>query len=185
LTELKSLRKKARSAGGTEINRVVSMMTRMYKLLTDLRSGADPSDLIKPLDSMIDEFEKAGSWSNLITLLAAKAVISGRLEDRNAMEGAVKSARECIEGHFPPEARGPQEFFIENAHALALRNVGAYEEAFETLFEKGLEARRKYPGGFGPEEQTALEALYYLGALAGYDPDTIEGKIRSTIRESD
>jgi tetratricopeptide (TPR) repeat protein len=179
--EIDTLRTRQNEVGGVEINRIVRAMTDLYRLLASLRSGADPIDLVPHLDRLIVEMEEAGSWPNLITILATRAVVLGRLEDREKMDESIERARELIRGKLAPDARPPVEFFVESAHALALRDVGEYEEAFHTLFERALEARKKYPGGLGPDEQSALEALYYLGALSGYDPDTIEKKIRSSL----
>jgi hypothetical protein len=179
--QIESLEAKRQEAGGVEINRVSRAMTELYRLLADLHYGADPAGLVPRLDAIIDDLEKAGSWPNLVTLLATRAVVAGRLSDRNIMDQTIAKARELISTKLAADARPPAQFFLESAHALALRDVGAYDEAFHTLFERALEARGKYPGGVGPEEQTALEALYYLGALAGYDPGTIERRVRSTM----
>ncbi len=179
--EIDELRAHQDEVGGVEINRVVQAMTRLYRVLASLKTGADPSELAPHLDSLIGELEEAGSWPNLITLLATQAVVYGRLEDRDRMASSIERARKLIEEKLAPEARPPSEFFVESAHALALRDAGEYAEAFDTLFERALEARKKYPGGVGPEEKTALEALYYLGALAGHDPDTIEKRIRTSL----
>jgi len=179
--QIESLEARCDEAGGVEINRVSRAMTELYRLLADLHYGADPAGLVPRLDAIIVDLEKAGSWPNLVTLLATRAVVAGRLSDRNIMDQTIAKARELIMTKLAVDARPPAQFFLESAHALALRDVGAYDEAFHTLFERALEARGKYPGGVGPEEQTALEALYYLGALAGYDPGTIERRVRLTM----
>lgn len=179
--EIESMRRRLESAGGVEINRVTRAMTELYRLLARLRTTDDPSGLALTLDNLIDMLEEAGSWPNLVTILATRAVVSGRLNDRQSMDDAISRAREIMTGKLADEARPPAEFFVESAHALALRNVGAYDEAFNALFERALEARKKYPGAMGPDEQTAVEALYYLGALAGNDPDTIQKRISDTI----
>jgi len=166
---------------GLEINRVTRAMTELYRILGELRTTSDPGNLNTRLDDLITELEKIGSWKNLITLLSAKAVVAGRLNDRESMDSAISRARDIINTKLTDDARPPLKFFLESAHALALRDVGAYEEALNTLFEKALEARKMYPGGFGPDERTAMEAVYYLGALSGLDPETIDRKIRDTI----
>jgi len=166
-----------------EINRVTRAMTELYRILGELRTTSNPGKLNSRLDTLIDELEKAGSWKNLVTLLATKAVVAGRVNDRDTVDKSISRAREIINSKLTDDVRPPQEFFLESAHALALRDVGAYEEALNTLFEKALEARKKYPGGYGPEEKTAMEAVYYLGALSGLDPDSIDRKIRDTISD--
>jgi hypothetical protein len=169
------------TAGGVEINRVNRAMTELYHLLADLHRGADPATLVHRLDPLVEELERAGSWPNLVTILATGAVIAGRLGDRETVDSTIERAREIISSKLAPDARPPVEFFLESAHALALRDVGEYDDAFNTMFERALEARTKYPGAVGPEEQTAIEALYYLGALAGHDPVKIEKRVRATL----
>lgn len=182
-SELETLRKQLKDAGGEEINRVTRAMTRLYRLLASLRAGVDPSEISPVLDHLIDELEGLESWPNLVTILATRAVVSGRLNDRAGMDESIAKAREILDLKVAKNARPPMEFFLENAKALALRDIGDYNEAFSTLFEKALEVRMKYPGGMGPEERTTVEAIYYLGALSGYDPDTIEKKISRTLKE--
>ncbi len=179
---IEDMRTRLIRSGGLEINRVTRAMTELYRVLAVLHSTDNPAEISPTLDKLINELESAGSWPNLVTILATKAVIAGRIDDRGAMQDTIDRARELISDKLAPEARPPAEFLLESAHALALRNVGAYDEAFNALFDRALEARSKYPGGVGPDEKTALEAIYYLGALAGYDPNTIEKKIRDTIR---
>ena len=178
------LRRRKEAAGGLETNRVARAMTSLYRLLGDLHAGASPVQLAPLLDPIIAELEKAGSWPNMVTLLATRAVIAGRMGERDKMDKAIGDARNLISSKLAPDARPPAEFFVESAHALALRDVGAYDEAFHTLFERALEARAKYPGGVGPEERTAFEAVYYLGALAGHDPATIERRVKEVLARS-
>jgi len=180
--EIENMRSELEKAGGVEINRVTRAMTELYRLLAKLHRFADPEEIARTLNGLIDELEKAGSWPNLVTLLATRAVVAGRLNDRESMDEAIGKARAVMASRLDVDSRPPAEFLLESAHALALRDVGAYDEAFSALFERALEARRKYPGAYGPDERTAVEALYYLGALAGNDPDTIEKRIRDTIR---
>jgi tetratricopeptide (TPR) repeat protein len=178
------LRERSKHAGGVEINRVSGAMTELYRILADLRYGADPSKLAPRLDSIICDLESAESWPNLVTLLATRAVLAGRINDRETMNMSIEKARGIISTKLTADSRPPAEFFLESAHALALRDVGAYDEAFTTLFERAMEARAKYPGGVGPNEQSTLEALYYLGALAGHDPAGIEKRVRATLSET-
>jgi len=181
LSEIENMRSRFRKTGAVETNRVTRAMTRLYRVLATLRSTEDPSGIVPILDELIRELEGAGSWPNMVTILATKAVVAGRLDDRDAMDDAIAKARTLISTKLAPEARPPHEFLLESAHALALRNVGAYDEAFAMLFERALEARMKYPGAVGPDEKTALEAIYYLGALAGHDPETIEKRLRDIL----
>jgi len=176
-----NLRNRLEISGGLEINRVTSAMTSLYRTLTELHTTSNPASITPVLDQITLDLENSGSWPNLVTLLSTKAVVAGRLGDRDLMNQTIDKARTIITQKLTPDARPPAEFLLESAYALALRDVGDYDEAFNTLFERALEARKKYPGGVGPEEMSALEAVYYLGALAGYDPDTIERKIRDTI----
>ncbi|MCX6645774.1 MAG: hypothetical protein NTY09_05385 [bacterium] len=182
LAQIKSMRDKLGKAGGIEINRVTAAMTRLYRLLGSLKHGTDPSEIGPVLDKLISELEGLESWPNLITILATRAVVFGRMNDRDGMEKSIDHARELLSTKVAPDARPPIEFFLENANALALRDIGDYDEAFSALFERALQARMQYPGGMGPDEQTTVEALYYLGALSGNDPETIEKKIRDTIK---
>ena len=92
------------------------------------------------LDNLIVELEKAGTWPNLVTILATKAVVAGRLNDRELMDESIDRARSLVNEKLDDDSRPPAEFLLESAHAL-----------------------------------------YYLGALAGHDPETIERKIRDTI----
>ena len=180
--QIGEMRSKLEKSGGVEINRVTRAMTTLYRVLARLRTTDNPADLVPVLDRLIDELERTGSWSNMVTILATKAVVVGRLGDRETMDQTIARARELVGERIAEDSRPPLEFFLESAHALALRNVGAYDEAFHAIFERALEARKKYPGAMGPDEETAVEALYYLGALAGNDPETIEKRIRDTIR---
>jgi len=174
-------RRKLASTGAVETNRVTRAMTDLYRMLRSLRTGSDPSLLAPGLENLADELIAVESWSNVVTILATCAVVAGRLDDRGKVDEIISHARSVIGEHISVEARPRMEFILEHAHALALRDVCAYEEAFRAMFEGALEARMKYPGGIGPDEETTIEALYYLGALAGYDPDAIERKIRDTI----
>ncbi len=180
-SEIEKLRLRLKGLGGEEINRVARAMKELYRVLGTLHTTSDPVGIVPVLDNLIVELEKAGTWPNLVTILATKAVVAGRLNDRELMDESIDRARSLVNEKLDDDSRPPAEFLLESAHALALRDVGAYDEAFSTLFEDALEARMKYPGAIGPDEKSALEAIYYLGALAGHDPETIEQKIRDTI----
>jgi hypothetical protein len=175
------LRSRCESEGGQDINRVSRAMASLYRAQAELRNGSDVSLISRELYGLTKELEEAGSWPNLVTILATLVVALGRQGSQESMERTIGRAREIVETKLEPDARPPAEFFLESAYALALRDTGAYDEAFNTLFERALEARLKYPGAVGPDEQTALEALYYLGALAGQDPAVIEKKVRAVI----
>ncbi|HEX9744581.1 MAG TPA: hypothetical protein VGB30_04055 [bacterium] len=179
--KITEFREQCGNAGIQDVNRVTSAMTVLFRLNADLRNRANPITLVEPLDEIIRNLTEAESWPNLYAILATRAVISGRLGNADEMDSSIALAREIIDTRLAPDARPPAQFFIESAYALALRDVGEYEEAFETLFDNALSARMKYPGNIGPEEQTAFQALYYLGALAGYDPETVESKVKSAM----
>ncbi|HDS29501.1 MAG TPA: hypothetical protein ENN67_00515, partial [Firmicutes bacterium] len=119
--EIENLRETQAKSGGVEINRVVKAMTELYRLIASLRTSDDPVEIAPHLDRLIVEMEKAGSFPNLVTILATRAVVYGRLEDREKMDESIGRAREIISEKLAPDARPPVEFFVESAHALALR----------------------------------------------------------------
>lgn len=178
---LDTFRKILAESGGKEINVVTKSITRLYRLERELKEGIPAAEILPKLEEIISSLEEAESWPNVITVLAIEAVLAGRIDDRKSLDEAVIRAREIIDTKLTGDAKPPSIFLLESANALALRNVGAYNEAFKALFERALEARIKYPGSMGPDERSAIEALYYLGALAGYDMDSIEKRVRKLL----
>ena len=179
--KIEALRVIVRRVGVKETNKVVRAMTQLHEISAKIQDGGNLKELEAPLDQIIGELTTAGSWPNLVKILATRAVVAGRLDDPESMNKAIARAREIIEDKISPDRRPEELFFVESAHALALRDAGEYEEAFEMLFEKALESRKQYTGGIGPDEHTAFEALYYLGALAGHDPKEVEKRVKATL----
>ena len=175
------LRTQLKNTGAVAISRYRKAMIRFDKILADLRKGSGVHNLIQPLDELIEELNDIGAWPDLVYVLPARAVVESILDQPVAKESHIDRAREIIESKLSENFRPPALFFLENAHALVLRNLGNYEDAFQILFEHALDTRKKYPDNFGPEEKSTVEALHFLGAIAGHDEEMIEQKVKSVF----
>ena len=179
--KVESLRYLSQQTGVETINRYRKAMIRFDAIIAELRKGSGLQSLVTPLDDLIDELIEIGAWPDLVYVLPARAVVESMLDEPSEKESFIDKAREIIESKLSENFRSPALFFVENAHALVLRNMGNYEEAFRILFEHALDTRKNYPENYGPEEKSTVEALHFLGTIAGHDQVLIEEKVNTVF----